>query len=643
MVKILKAILITTIIISNITDIIAQELRSLSRNQVVINAIEKKGFITTLRTKAARVAPVVLQLPFFEDFSDYGPLPLVWPFPKSEKWSDSYAFINSEFPDSMISIGVATLDAFDQNGFPYSITKADSGFSDTLTSNYFNITTGPGNIYLSFFYEAGGKGEMPDLEDSLFVDFYTPKCKWVNVWQIQGGQEQHVFTQQTILVPDSLQKDSLRFRFRNHTSISDKEKEKESNVDQWHLDYIQLNRTSKPDTLAYLNDAMVIQTLLPSIKEYCSVPYHHLDMARASSERTNTDFVIRTYYPQKLDLLEVTRFHSSFDVENNKLKERPGNGGIANTVNPVEINSFPDLFAADMSYNPASKSGKLELLSYFNINDPYQRTVNDTLRRTEYYADYYAYDDGSAEFGFGNSGGSGDMFFIANRYRIFRRAENPDTLKAVYIYFNKPEYIGDDTVEFKVCVWKNDGLLPGEFLYESSDYLKPDYSKRINEFIRYELETPLLVSDTIFVGIRQNTSAFINIGYDRNNNSRDNIYVKTDASGWYNPYSKPTGSLMIRPSFGAQDIVLATDQPSLEQQIGIYPNPANDFVNLRLPDELNNKPLKIQVINIMGLTQINTTTENYSIDISALQTGIYFIVVSSTEGNFRTTNKFLKN
>ena len=52
---------------------------------------------------------------FFEDFSDYQNKV----FPRKEYWADNYAYINSTYADSMISLGVATLDALNEKGYPW--------------------------------------------------------------------------------------------------------------------------------------------------------------------------------------------------------------------------------------------------------------------------------------------------------------------------------------------------------------------------------------------------------------------------------------------------------------------------------------------------------------------------------------------
>jgi len=639
--KALKTALILTIIINSNFRIFGQELRGLQKNFVVGLAIENK-----IAEPDLVVQHDTLQLPFFEDFSDYGWLPLPQPFPKASKWSDTYAFINSEFADSMISIGVATLDAFDQFGVPYPIDSINKGHSDTLTSNFFNIdTTNKTPLYLSFFYQAGGKGNKPEVKDSLFVDFYTPQKGWLNSWQKKGGTEEHTFTQVIWPIPNNLLADNFRFRFRNRTSKDNENEDMQSNADQWHIDYIQLLRTNRPDTLTNLNDVTVMAPLLPSLLEFSSVPYPHLDMAQSSLERNKNPVMIRTYFPERTEQIRIERTHFSYDLINKKQIRIVGDdGGIANEMLPMETSIFNDVFSPGFSITPGVKSGKFEITTFFNASGVNQKTVNDTIKRREYYSDYYAYDDGSAEFGFGISGESQGQVFIAERFRILRKSINPDTLKGVYIFFNRTSDATSHTnIQFNICVWKNNGAKPGELLYQSDSLYSPDIKQdHINDFTRIELETPLLVSDTIFVGIRQENTEFVSIGYDINYNSLPNLYLKTSLNDWYNPASFPKGSVMIRPSFGIEDPYLDVHENSAISSFVVYPNPTGSQLNFTCPMQVGNDLIHIRIINIMGSTIIDTFTNNNSIDVSSLNTGMYMAVFSTNDGSKYSTVKFIK-
>ena len=103
-----------------------------------------------------------LELPFFDDFS------ASYMYPDSSKWSDKYAFINSSCGKNPISIGVATLDALNEYGNVYpTLPFGMSDVSDFLTSKPINLQRNASDsIYLSFFYQCGGNGDVPEFRDS---------------------------------------------------------------------------------------------------------------------------------------------------------------------------------------------------------------------------------------------------------------------------------------------------------------------------------------------------------------------------------------------------------------------------------------------------------------------------------------------
>jgi hypothetical protein len=618
-----------------------QELKSLGYNPAIVRAVRAGE---AKRSKLNSIADT-LSLDFFEDFSTYA----YTPFPSYLRWSDSYAYVNSTFADSMISIGVATLDAYDQNGVRYRAINNAPIPSDTLTSRgfIFNVAPDPADsVFLSFFYQAGGKGEMPDIIDTLLVDFYSfPDNKWVNTWKITGGVQQHTFTQVILPVDTSFLKTGFRFRFRNYTSIKQNIEEMESNADQWNLDYIQLKHATNSNEMKNLDDVAIMEPLLPSLTEYSSVPYRHLPYAQSTCQRQTIPLKFRTYYPERAEVIMVSRTYISNDlVTGTRIKKIPLSGGLENEELPSAIFSYNDFFTADLNYRATDTIGKLELVSYIAAtNEKNQRRENDTVRRREYYYDYYAYDDGSAEFGFGISGENQDTIQIAYKYRIYRKSSEPDTLRGVYIYFNKTLNFSTSDIKFKVCVWKNNGAEPGQLLYQSYESYTPDTIKGINQFTRYDLDNPVPVSDTIFVGIKQPYAKFINIGYDINYNSLQNIYVKTNANGWYNPYSIEAGSLMIRPSFGNYDVTLGLKKEQISTNLMIYPNPAKDVLFFESPDGIEFGISHIKVLNILGMTLIDTYTDDNSIDISSLNKGLFLLIINPSERNMIRAVKFIKD
>ena len=125
-----------------------------------------------------------LHLPFVDDFSNYTG------YPNSALWQDRYAFVNRSFAIQPPTIGVATLDALDENGTVYPYADGAGFQADYLTSQPirldYNFTLNRemrvgDSLYLSFYYQpAGGSlagvewerlGNRPEGRDSLVLEF----------------------------------------------------------------------------------------------------------------------------------------------------------------------------------------------------------------------------------------------------------------------------------------------------------------------------------------------------------------------------------------------------------------------------------------------------------------------------------------
>ena len=142
-----------------------------------------------------RTTDVVLELPFFDDFSRFSQ-PTSDPEVPAEwlRWCDNHAFINNGFGVQPPTIGVATLDGLMADGYPWDWSAENTfGAADTLTSLPIDITgfTVADNIYLSFFYQGGGWGNTPDNNDRLVVELFADvggDGAWIEVWS-QDGQD----------------------------------------------------------------------------------------------------------------------------------------------------------------------------------------------------------------------------------------------------------------------------------------------------------------------------------------------------------------------------------------------------------------------------------------------------------------------
>jgi hypothetical protein len=224
MLKQWKTIITIAIILTNITSSFGQKLSGLPYNHAITNAISggDKGY------RKSTIDTINVDTEFFDDFSTYH----YSVFPRNNHWVDRYAYINSTYADSMISLGVATLDAFNENGYPYySIHSSKAVPSDTLTSQPFKfLNTLKDTTYFSFFYQAGGKGDLPEGlindipgeegKDSLLVDFFSvEENQWNKVFYTLDNTDTHLFKHVVLKVDSIYLEDGFKFRFRNYTSL----------------------------------------------------------------------------------------------------------------------------------------------------------------------------------------------------------------------------------------------------------------------------------------------------------------------------------------------------------------------------------------------------------------------------------------
>ncbi|RLD52198.1 MAG: hypothetical protein DRI94_03865, partial [Bacteroidetes bacterium] len=218
-------------------DILAQEYTiSLNSNPQIESYLKKHP--NSEKKYTASKDP--LELPFWDDFSDSNM------FPNSNLWQDQTAYINNTLAINPPSIGVATMDAVDSQGKIYETADYNTEFiADSLTSQPINLNY-PGNttIFLSFFYQPQGIGDAPELNDSLFLEFYAPDDgQWNKVWSVAGSDNKD-FTFVILAVNEAKYlKNNFQFRFRNYASFGTSVYPSlATNCDFWHIDYVYLNK-----------------------------------------------------------------------------------------------------------------------------------------------------------------------------------------------------------------------------------------------------------------------------------------------------------------------------------------------------------------------------------------------------------------
>lgn len=592
--------------------------------------------------KSTSQSPLVvdtLTLPFFDDFSS------ITVFPNPNLWEDRYAFINATYPVEPISYGVATLDAIDDKGNVYNIGEKPES-CDTLTSRPIDLSEFADTqkkIYLSFFYQPQGNGEAPEAKDSLVVELYSPKDdKWRRAWSTPGMPLQP-FKGKIIQIADSLFQKGFRFRFRNYVSMSVNDTKfglgALSNFDHWHIDYVRLNSDSIQAHETVM-DISILYPLKSSYIDYHSIPWDHVDSANFKYRRSFIPVTIRT----PITDLPLENFTSNDSVTIDRgyyIKNvKTGNYIIQPFIDAKEqfrrdsVYLREDAFLPIISYD-GSDVGIIET-GAFVANTSENIKVNDTVKKIEYFQYHYAYDDGTPERGFGNPGPIGGIgSFIAVYFQIYRT----DYLRAVDIYFNKTRNNFTGRQSFQVCVWQPGISQPGTLIYISGDT-----TPVTGKFMRIILDSAIFIYDGIYVGIRQNTNEFLNIGYDINTKNKNKIFVN-NFGNWENfgNTSNEDGSLMIRPVMSRNPIALGiADKKALNPEImKVWPSPATGFIYFKIEEDYA-QISAISVYDMWGHQKIMQKDDSFRLDISDLSPGIYILKVTASEGKIYSA-KFIKN
>ncbi|WP_332369098.1 hypothetical protein [Spirosoma telluris] len=137
----------------------------------------------SLRASLA-VAQTSLQLPFFDDFATSAARSgSIQPDPA--RWQPgSGVYINNTMAIDQPTVNVATFDGLAANGRPYTINNPlDQGYTDTLESKPINLAglSAGSAVYLSFYWQTKGLGELPDPGDTLSTPQGSPPFSWLAI------------------------------------------------------------------------------------------------------------------------------------------------------------------------------------------------------------------------------------------------------------------------------------------------------------------------------------------------------------------------------------------------------------------------------------------------------------------------------
>ena len=423
--------------------------------------------------------------------------------------------------------------------------------------------------------------------------------------------------------PEYLQK-GFSFRFYNLASFPDDNKDEFTNFDLWHIDYVKLdkNRNSN-DTVQ--NDVSFVKPISSLLKDYDAIPWDHFRDAYftqinpfINTSITNLDDISRN----------VTKYVRIKDLETGyTYKTLP----TANDFNKGQIRDFDFEYDYPFEIDPLSPSPSFFEISTIIETDAFDYKNNDTLRRVQVFDDYYALDDGSSEYGYGLSDGGTTNALVAVKFTSFKA----DSLRAVDMYFNQIDDSLNLNFYFTLSIWDDNNGKPGNLLY-GQEGERPTYSQELNQFIRYPLDSTLWIEGDFYVGWKKTVNKLSNIGFDLNKDNKARNFYNLGPE-W--KQSQAQGTIMIRPVFSSLPLSTYIKTEFSDPEFRIYPNPADQFINVEWFEPVTNP--EITIFDIYGRTILRYNTfDGDAINTAELPDGIYLLSVYFREMNLRLNKKF---
>lgn len=561
---------------------------------------------------ARQLAGEPLSLPFWDDFS------FASGHPSDSLWIINHTvFVNDGQAINPPSINVATFDGYNENGIPYSTVAEETGYRDTLESQFIKLADVPAmyrnNIYLSFFYQAGGNSETPDPGDFLKLEFKSTEG-WIEIhrFTVKSNGDPSIFYDTAIqiqqAVPASIPEyfhNEFQFRFISFGKTS-------GAYDGWHLDYVYLNRrvndneglqdkygNPKPDSVTTQvneydkNTNISDRTTTRPFTTLFTNGYFAMPRKHFNEKKHLTLPLVSMYSLKHVTFPQVINYASYFAIAHykNGIPTTTFDGLLTYPDDPDGIISFDQIpilehdiqqirALPDTSTFRSTDADSTMIFAKIAItggdNDPtkdyYARynpidfRSNDTLQHTFILSDYYAYDDGIAEYAM-TLAKQGNQF----AYRFVMDNEvDQDTLNGVDIYF--PYAAGTVPPDVALFVFNDKAGKPDSaFVYRQTALVTRTAN---NLFTKISFNQGIVVKDTFYIGYLETITGKpdrIRIGLDASHDTGDQIYVRESV---YHPWiqnDQLVGSVMIRPRFGNAPVITGIeDQPN---PVSVYPNP----------------------------------------------------------------------
>ncbi len=663
------------------------------------------------------VQPAPVTLPFFDDFKQESI------YPDTALWMDDDVFVNTDFPVFPPTWGAATFDAINSMGKIYPDANPLQFFADELRSKPIRLDsvfepqaralTPADSVYFSFYYQPQGRGNDPQAQDSLVLDFglyngdstfshidsieirvgdyylvdtifpgdtlmsvcdptwptrildtllpddhvmlpcdsvFVPVTNWHRIWASPGmtldtfrkAPDTGYFRQVMIPVTDSMWfRNDFQFRFFNYASIaSDNLQSWQSNCDYWNVDFVLLDYDrSRLDTT---HQVITFSARAPSfLKQFQAMPMSQYLVDPTGALKLSFDM-----YVSNLDNGNQTAQYT-YKVYNDQGGVEYTYDGGSGDLQPYNQAGFNQTFAhpfVQKIFTPYADRDSVYFDIVHYLEGDQELGLADTLRFRQKFYNYFAYDDGTPEFGYGLTPAGAKL---AYQFKLNTR----DTLRAVKMYFNKT-LTGANRQFFNLAVWSDLNGSPGDLIY-LQEREKPVYEDSLYRYHTYYLDTAVpLRSGQFYVGWIQLTPDNLNVGFDSYNDASPHIFYNTTGEWQKTAYR---GALMIRPVMGK---ALKDDQimkSAAADLFRIAPNPSTTgLVELKFLKYIDHSPypefvgldkevlqnMEVGVYNLVG-QKVYSGKYSPQINLSYLDKGLYIIRLIDRVNNTSMSEKLL--
>jgi hypothetical protein len=537
----------------------------------------------TLRTAA-------LGLPFFEDFTlprDGQPSPLRWQpattnYPDGGGLTQHYggggAYVSNRLASEPLTRGTVTLDGLRANGQPYAPTSASLySATDTLTSQPIDLSTysPANNLYLSYAWQAGTLAGSPVASGSgspvfLTLEFLDKDGRWNTIWTYNAEGKTTRFSQKIFpLNQAGYFHSGFRFRFRASGNQS-------SSRDAFGLDYIYLNTNRAPNDTIF-QDIATSRGLNSPLQNYTAMPVWQYAASTASPLNPALTATINNLLPSG------NPTPISWQGTVSELTSGGFSGTWVTGNQPLLAGARQVVITGDARTAPlpaATSPRRYRYTLALQTNETNPLTLpNDTTYRDLELADYYAFDDGTAEsFLPLQALSTGPISYYA--YPITAaKGDQVQGVRLAPIFNNIPLAQGGENFQNRsvtVAVWADKNGQPADQPLATRTLVLPNpLPTKGQVFIDVNFSTPVPVSGRFYFGYGQaSTGQFLPYGFDLNNASTAPTLYYNRQNTWSTPPLSTPGTIMMRAVMN-NNIVLATQaQQAANARFSLYPNPA---------------------------------------------------------------------